>query len=118
MARVGERLRLWWERRRWIGEMRDASALGRFGDVLKDTGISRADLGEMIEAPADAGRQFEALAEVEGVDVRQFPPEVLHEAIRVCIRCAYRGPCKRWLATGVWAYGEEARCPNTALLRH
>ncbi len=62
-ARLAGRLRLWFERRRWLGELADAGELDRFDEVIKDAGMSRADLGEMIDAPADAGLQFEALAE-------------------------------------------------------
>ncbi len=118
-ARFAERLRLWFERRRWLGEMANASALGRFDEVIKDAGMSRADLDVMIDAPSDAGRQFEALAEAEGIDLQELDPEVLREAIAVCVRCQYRAPCKRWLRTGIWTYGKEPRCPNAALLlRH
>ena len=117
-ARVIARVRLWYERRRSSGELRHASALGRFDDALADAGMSRADLGEMMAGPADAGRQFEALAEAEGVDLSRLRPEALREAVRVCVRCPYRTPCKRWLNAGIWAYGEEPRCPNAALLRH
>jgi hypothetical protein len=38
--------------------------------MLNDVGITRAELGVLIEAPADAGRQFETLAAAEQVDLR------------------------------------------------
>ncbi len=114
-ARVLERLRLWFERRRWIGELRGACALSRFEALLEDAALSRADVGALIEAPADAGRQFEALAAALGVDVSRFHPQVLREAVRVCVRCQHRGPCKRRLRAGGAIEGEGWRCPNAAL---
>jgi uncharacterized protein YjiS (DUF1127 family) len=117
-ARLTERLRGWRERRRWIGEMADAAALGRPGEVLNDVGITRAELGALTDGPADAGRQFETLAEMAQIDLHQFGPAVLREAMWVCARCASRAPCQRWLRTGVWRDGADMRCPNAALLRH
>ena len=115
-ARFIERFRWWRQRRRWIGEMADAAALGRPGEMLDDVGITRAELGFLIKAPADAGRQFETLAAAEEADLRRLRPEVLREAMWVCARCASRVPCKRWLRTGIWNYSGDPRCPNAALL--
>jgi uncharacterized protein YjiS (DUF1127 family) len=117
-ARLTERLRLWRERRRWIGEMADAASLGRLDDTLNDVGITRAELGVLIEGPPDAGRQFETLAEMAQIDLHRLDPAVLREAMWVCSRCATRVPCKRWLSTGVWRDGTDMRCPNAALFHH
>lgn len=117
-ARLAERLRLWRQRRRWIDEMAGAAALGRLDDTLNDVGITRAELDLLIEAPADAGRQFEVLAEAARVDVHHLDPGVLREAMWVCTRCETRAPCKRWMRTGVWRDGADMRCPNAALFRH
>src|SRR5690242_1026939 len=69
LASLGEHYRLWRERRRWIGEMTNAAALGRIDDVLGDVGVSRAELDTLLEEPADAGRQFETLAEMADIDL-------------------------------------------------
>ena len=117
-ARIAERWRLWRQRRRWISELQQVAALGRLDDLLGDIGISHADLDQLIDRPADAGRQFEQLAAMEQVDLRQFPPEVLREAEWACLRCECRAPCKRWLRTGAWEHDGDSRCPNAALLHH
>jgi uncharacterized protein YjiS (DUF1127 family) len=117
-ARLAERLRLWRQRRRWIGEMASAAALGGLDDTLNDVGITRAELGVMIEAPADAGRQFETFAEMARIDLHHLDPAVLREAMWVCTSCECREPCKRWLRTGVWKASGDQRCPNAALFRH
>jgi uncharacterized protein YjiS (DUF1127 family) len=117
-ARFTERLRLWRQRRRWMSEMADAAQLGRLDDTLNDVGITRAELGALIEAPADAGRQFETLAEMAQIDLRRLSPAVLREALWVCTRCESRAPCQRWLRTGVWRDGADMRCPNAALFPH
>ncbi len=116
-ARLAERWRLWRERRRWIGEMRDAAALGRLEGLLHDIGITHAELDFLIDGPADAGRQFEQLAAAEHVDLSGLAPEVLRDAMWKCIRCSCREPCKRWLESGIWDYEGDPRCPNAALLR-
>jgi uncharacterized protein YjiS (DUF1127 family) len=115
-ARLAERFRWWRRRRRWIGEMANAAALGRPGGTLDDVGITRAELDFLIKAPLDAGRQFETLAAAVQADLRRLRPEVLREAMWVCARCASRVPCKRWLRTGTWNYSGDPRCPNAALL--
>ncbi len=117
-ARVAERLRLWRERRRWIGEMANAASLGSLDDTLHDVGMTRAELGTLIAAPPDAGRQFETLAEMARIDLHHLDSAVLREAMWVCSRCECRTPCKRWLATGIWRGGDDTRCPNAALLHH
>lgn len=117
-AQLADRWRLWRQRRRWIAEMQQAAALGRLDDLLHDVGITHAELDALIDAPADAGRQFELLAEMEHADLRQFPPEVRREAEWACIRCDCRAACKRWLNRGVWDYQGDPRCPNAGLLRH
>lgn len=117
-ARVTERFRLWRQRRRWMGEMANAAALGRFDDILNDVGITRAELGVMIDAPADAGMQFETFADAAQIDLRHRSPAVLREAMWVCTFCECAEPCKHWLRTGVWRDGADMRCPNAALYRH
>ncbi len=104
-ARLTERLRDWRQRRRWISEMADAATLGRLDDTLKDVGITGAELGMLIEAPADAGTQFEILSKATRIDLHDFGPAVLREAMWVCTRCASRAPCQHWLRTG---YGGTA----------
>jgi uncharacterized protein YjiS (DUF1127 family) len=116
-ARLTERLRLWRERHRWIGEMTNAATLGRLDDLLNDVAVTRAELGVLIEAPADAGRQFETLAEMARIDLRHLSPAVLRDATWVCTLCECREPCKRWLHTGVWQHAGDPRCPNAALFR-
>jgi hypothetical protein len=74
--------------------------------------MTRGELDFMIKGPADAGRQFEALAAATQVDVHRLSPEVLRQATWACMRCACRAPCKRWLRSGVWEYGGDSRCPN------
>lgn len=117
-ARVVEHVRLWRERRRWIGEMANAAAFGRLDAVLGDVGLNRTELNYLMDAPVDAGRQFEAFARMEGVDVTQLPPGTLREATRTCAHCRCRTACKRWLRTGVWQHDGDSRCPNAALLHH
>jgi uncharacterized protein YjiS (DUF1127 family) len=116
--RVAERLRLWRERRRWIGELAGAASLGRLDDTLNDVGITRAELGVLSEAPVDAGRQFETFAEMARIDLRHLDPAVLREAMWVCTRCETRAACRRWLNVGVWRGGGDSRCPNAALFHH
>jgi len=117
-ARLSERFRLWRWRRRWIGEMTDAAALGRLDDMLNDVGVTRAELGVLVDAPADAGRQFETFAETARIDLHHLSPAVLRDARWVCTLCECREPCKRWLRAGVWQYAGDPRCPNAALFRH
>jgi uncharacterized protein YjiS (DUF1127 family) len=112
------RLRAWRQKRRWVREMRDAAALGKLDDILEDIGMTRAELDELLAAPANAGRQFEMMAELEGVDLTRLRAGVVREAIKTCSHCASRGPCERWLRTGVWKYSGDPRCPNAALFRH
>jgi hypothetical protein len=118
LARFAERWRLWRERRRWVGEIADAAALGRLDGMLDDLAVTRADLNVLMKGPADAGRQFVTLAEARHVDLCRIPPEALREASWKCIRCEIRAPCKRWLRTGTWDYDGDPRCPNAALLRN
>ena len=117
-ARLTERLRLWRQRRRWIGEMAGAAQLGRLDDMLNDVALTRAELDVLIDAPADAGAQFETFAEMAQVDLHSLDPAVLREAHWVCTRCESRRPCKRWLRTGVWRDSADMRCPNAALFHH
>ncbi len=117
-ARLVERFRLWRQRRRWLAEMANAGAFGRLDDILHDVGMTHAELGVLIDAPADAGRQLETLAEKAQIDLHHLSPEVLREAMWVCSRCECRVPCKRWLRTGIWRGGSDMRCPNAALFRH
>lgn len=116
-ARCRERFRAWRQKRRWVGEMRDAAALGRLDEVLDDVGMTHAELDELIAAPADAGLQFAQMAELQGADLDRIPPARLREAIRKCTRCTSRTACKRWLRDGEWRYDGDPRCPNAALLR-
>lgn len=117
-GRVVEHVRLWRERRRWIGEMANAAAFGRLDDVLTDVGLNRAELGYLMDGPVDAGRQFEVFARMEGLDIHRLPTGVLREAVRTCAHCHCRTACKRWLRTGVWKHDGDSRCPNAALLHH
>jgi len=115
-GRLTERFRGWRRHRRWVGEMADAAALGRLDELLDDVAMSRADLRFLIDAPDDAGLQFEQFADMAQLDLRQISPEVLREARWVCARCEHRSPCKRWLREGVWDDAGDPRCPNAALL--
>lgn len=117
-ARLAERWRYWRERRRWVGEMTDAGALGHLDDILYDVGITRAELDVLIDGPADLGRQLETFAAMAQIDLRLLDPAVLREAMWKCTRCQCRVPCKRWLRTGIWRDGGDMRCPNAALFRH
>ncbi|MGE0258950.1 MAG: DUF6455 family protein [Alphaproteobacteria bacterium] len=117
IARCAERFRGWRRKRRFIGEMRKAAALGRLDAVLADLGLSRAELDELITAPADAGREFEIMARMEGLDPDRLRPEVLRDAMRKCTRCEGRDACKHWLRTGVWRHDGDPRCPNAGLFR-
>ncbi len=117
-ARLAERLRLWRQHRRWIGDMANVAALGSLDDTLNDVGMTRAELDALIEASADAGTQFEALAGMARVDLHKLDPAVLREATWVCRRCETRTACKRWLRTGVWRSGADMRCPNAAIFHH
>lgn len=117
-ARLAERWRLWREHRRWIAEMANAATLGNLDDTLHDVGITRAELDTLIDAAPDAGRQFEKLAEMAQIDLHHLDPAVLRGAMWVCSRCECKTPCKRWLETGVWRGGDDARCPNAALFHH
>jgi hypothetical protein len=62
--------------------------------------------------------EFETMAGMAGVDVRQLDPAVLREAVGKCARCACRKACRRWLRTGAFHYAGDPRCPNAALLHH
>jgi uncharacterized protein YjiS (DUF1127 family) len=115
-ARCAERFRAWRKKRRWVGEMSNAAALGRLDGLLEDVGMTRAELDELMAAPADAGSQFEKMAAIEGVDLEALPAHTVREAIWKCTRCASRKQCKRWLRTGVWQYDGDPRCPNAGLL--
>ncbi len=117
-ARCAERFRAWRRKRRWVRELKDAQALGRLDEVLDDIGITRAEMDELMAAPADAGRQFEVMAKLEGVDLAQVDAGALREATWKCVRCDSRAPCKRWMRTGLWSYGGDPRCPNARLWRH
>ncbi|HEV2335293.1 MAG TPA: hypothetical protein VGS13_07340 [Stellaceae bacterium] len=117
-ARLAERLRRWRQHRRWIGDMANAAALGSLDDTLNDVGLTRTELDTLIEAPEDAGTQFETLAEMARVDLHKLDPAVLREASWVCRRCEARAPCTGWLRTGVWRSGVDMRCPNAAIFHH
>ncbi len=116
-ARLAARFRLWRRRRRWLAEMSEAAALGRLDDMLNDMSLTRAELGTLVDAPADAGTQFETFARLADVDLRELDPAVLREAIWKCTRCDCRTACKLWLRTGVWKHAGDQRCPNAELLR-
>lgn len=115
VARAAERYRCWRRKRRWIAEMRKAAALGRLDEVLADLGLTRAELDELMATPADAGREFEIMARMEGLDPDRLRPEVLRDAMRNCMRCEARDACKCWLRTGVWRHDGDPRCPNAGL---
>lgn len=117
-ARIVARFRLWRKRRRWIGEMADAAAFGQLDGILADVGLNHAELGFLMDGPADAGREFGIFAQMQGVDVKRLPPDVVREAVHACAHCASRVPCKRWLRTGTWKYDGDSRCPNAALFYH
>ncbi len=68
--------------------------------------------------PCRAGRQFETLAKMSGVDIDRLAPATVREAMQTCSHCASRKACRRWLRTGVFDYAGDPRCPNVALLRH
>lgn len=117
-ARIVERFRLWRERRRWVREMTAAATLSRLDDLLNDVELTRAELDRLIEGPPDAGRQLEALAGMEQIDLHSLDAAVLREATWTCARCQSRAACKRWLRDGVWRGDGDTRCPNAALLLH
>lgn len=117
-ARLFKRWQLWRQRRRWIAEMTEAAALGRLDEILTDIGMTHADLKLLIDAPVDAGQQFEQLAEMEHGELTGLDPSQLREATLICARCECREPCKRWLRTGVWDGDGDQRCPNAALIHH
>jgi uncharacterized protein YjiS (DUF1127 family) len=117
-ARCAERFQAWRKKRRWVSEMSNAAALGRLDNILEDVGMTRAELDELAAAPADAGRQFEKMAAIEGLDLDTLPAHAVREAMWKCTRCASRKECKRWLRTGVWQYDGDPRCPNAALFDH
>ncbi len=116
-VRLAERLRLWRRKRRWVAEMSNAATLDRLDDMLNDTGLTRAELGTLVDSPADAGTQFEDFARLAGVDLHELDPAVLREAMWKCTRCECRAPCKLWLRTGVWKHAGDQRCPNAPLFR-
>ena len=115
--RLVERYVDWRRKRRWIAELHEAAALGRLDDVLDDIGLTHEQLDRLIDAPADAGQQFETLAAMAHIDLHHLPPETLREAMWTCVNCACREACKRWLDTGEWRDSEDSRCPNAALFR-
>ena len=117
VARYAERFRCWRRNRRFIAEMRKAAVLGRLDEVLTGLGLTGADLDELMKAPAEAGRQFEILARMAGIEPDRLRPEVLREALCTCTRCESGTACKRWLRTGVWRHDGDPRCPNVKLLR-
>ena len=117
VARVADRYRCWRRKRRFVADMQKAAALSRFDDLLADIGLSRAELDELMAAPADAGCEFEIMARMEGLDPDRMHPEALREAMRTCMRCPGRVACKRWLRTGEWRHDGDPRCPNAALFR-
>jgi uncharacterized protein YjiS (DUF1127 family) len=117
VSRCAERFRCWRRKRRFIAEMRQAAALGRLDEVLADLGLSRFELDDLMTAPADAGREFEIMARMEGFDPDRLRPEVLRDAMRKCARCEGRDACKRWLRTGEWHHDGDSRCPNAGLFR-
>ena len=117
-ARLGERLRLWRERRRWVREIEAAATLSRFDDVLNDVELTRAELERLVDGPPDAGRQLETLAQMARVDLHGIDAATLREASWKCTRCTSRAACKGWLRDGVWRGDGDTRCPNAALLRH
>jgi len=118
VAGLAERFRYWRERRRWIGEMANAASLDRVEAVLEDLGLTRSELDFLMNGPADAGRQIEALAEAAGVDLARLDAAALREAMWTCTRCATREACKRWLRGEGWQADGDSRCPNAALLKH
>jgi hypothetical protein len=65
-----------------------------------------------------AGKQFETFSHMLEVDLNRIDPAVLQQATDTCTRCACRKACRRWLRTGVFAYGGDPRCPNAALLQY
>lgn len=116
-TRLALNLRLWREKRRWIAEMRHAAGLGRLNDILSDVGLSRGDLDTLIDAPVDAGHQFETYATMAQVNLRDLDPAKLREAEWACIRCPHADPCRRWLREGVWDNADDPRCPNAAFMK-
>lgn len=67
--------------------------------------------------PCPAGRQFETLAKMHGIDSGKLDPTTRRDAAQKCTRCAARKACRRWLRTGDFDYAGDPRCPNIALLR-
>ena len=114
-AELAGRWRLWRQKRRWIGEMKGAVALDGVEGVLHDIGITRAELDLVVDSPADAGTQFQQMAEMSGIDLQRIEAAALREAVLKCTSCERREPCKRWLRSGVWRDGVDMRCPNAAL---
>ncbi|MBV9824530.1 MAG: hypothetical protein JO001_02445 [Alphaproteobacteria bacterium] len=120
LTRIGERWRLWRECRRMLAELRSVAPRGPVDrEFLRDIGVTQAELDELAAGPLAAGRQFEALAAVERVDLHAIRPRELREAYWACVHCECREPCKQWLQTGTWNHDGDSRCPNSELLhRH
>jgi hypothetical protein len=114
--RLAVNLRLWREKRRWVAEMQRAAGRGELDGILNDIGLSRGDLDTLIDAPADAGRQFETYAAMNHVDLHRVDAAELREAEWTCIRCSHADACRHWLRDGIWDDGADQRCPNAELM--
>ena len=64
------------------------------------------------------GKQFETFAEMQGLELNELDPDVLHQAAARCATCASRKACRHWLRTGVFSYAGDPRCPNSGLLHN
>jgi uncharacterized protein YjiS (DUF1127 family) len=117
LASLGARYHHWRQRRRRFGEVARAQALGGFDSILADLGMTRSEFDVLMTAPEDAGREFEIMAGMAGVDLQTLPPSVLRSAISTCVLCPSARACRKWLRSGIWK-GGDPRCPNAALLRH
>jgi len=113
-----QRVRSQRRKRRWVGEIKNAVQSGRLDNVLNDVGITCAELELIVNAPTDAGTQFETFSEMAHTALGRLDPGARRQAAWVCIHCRRRVACKRWLRAGVWrGDGSDMPCPNGALFR-
>jgi hypothetical protein len=105
-------------RRRWAlrRELAGSAAADEIAAVLRDIGLTPADVGAVLAGHPQSAWLLDSMAERQGVDLNRLHYRfVLRDMQRTCALCEERARCRRWLQSP--RGGDHHRfCPNAELI--